>query len=81
MLDGFAGASLAEGYSLGTCRRHLWTATYLGEWAARRGIAIADLGDEILARFVRHREAGSVGTRRMSAIDAWRISSTVTPSW
>ena len=64
LLDGFAGALLAEGYLLGTCRRHLWTATYLGEWAARRGIAIADLDDEILARFVRHRRGKRGGYDR-----------------
>ncbi len=51
-LDGFADALLAEGYSLDPCRRHLWTAVHLGEWCTRRGVAIADLDEKALARFV-----------------------------
>lgn len=63
-LEGFEGALLAEGYSLETCRRHLWTAAYLGEWAPRRNIVIADLDDQILARFVRHRRGKRRGYDR-----------------
>lgn len=64
LLDGFAGALLAEGYSLGSCRRHLWTAAYLGEWCARRGLAPADLDEEIVARFVQHRRGKRGGYDR-----------------
>jgi hypothetical protein len=63
-LEGFAGSLLAEGYSLETCRRHLWTAAYLGEWAARRNIVIADLDEQILACFVRHRRGKRRGYDR-----------------
>jgi site-specific recombinase XerD len=51
-LDGFAGALFAKGYSPNTCGRYLCTASLLGEWAGRRGIALADLDEGILARFV-----------------------------
>lgn len=63
-LDGFAGALLAKGYSFETCRRHLWVAAYLGEWAAQRGVAIADLDEELLAQFVRHRRGRRGGDAR-----------------
>lgn len=54
-LDGFAGALLSEGYTLDACRRHLRTAMHLGEWCGRRGVAVADLDEKALARFVRLR--------------------------
>ncbi|MGH7355823.1 MAG: tyrosine-type recombinase/integrase [Candidatus Rokuibacteriota bacterium] len=53
-LDGFAAALSAQGYSSDMRRRHLGAAAHLGEWAARRDIAIADLDEAVLARFVRH---------------------------
>ena len=55
VLDGFACALLAEGYSLATCRDHLRTAEALGTWAARRGIALTELDEAVLARFGRRR--------------------------
>jgi site-specific recombinase XerD len=54
-LAGFAGALLAEGYSADTCRRYLRTAADIGTWAARRGVAIAELDEEVLGSFVRQR--------------------------
>jgi len=63
-LDGFAGALLAEGYSIDACREHLWTATYLGEWCARRSVALADLDEEVVERFVRHRRGKRAGYDR-----------------
>lgn len=57
-LDGFEETLHAEGYSLETRCRYVRTAADLGEWAAKRSIAIAELDDRTLARFVRHRRRG-----------------------
>jgi integrase/recombinase XerD len=54
IFDGYTVALVAEGYSTDTCSRHLSTASHLGEWAAKRGVALAELDEGILARFVRH---------------------------
>jgi site-specific recombinase XerD len=53
-LDGFAESMCAGGYSSGTSGSYLQAADHLGQWAARRGVAIADLDEDLLARFVRH---------------------------
>jgi site-specific recombinase XerD len=53
-LDGFAAVLSAEGYSSETRDRHVCAAGHLGEWAARRAVAITDLDEAVLARFVRH---------------------------
>jgi hypothetical protein len=53
-LDGFAESMCAEGYSSETSGCYLHAADHLGRWAARRGVAIADLDEDLLARFVRH---------------------------
>lgn len=53
-LDGFAESMYAEGYSSETSGVYLQAADHLGQWAARRGVAIADLDEDVLARFVRH---------------------------
>lgn len=57
-LDGFAETLHAEGYSLETCCRYVRTAADLGASAAKRRIAIAELDEKTLARFVRHRRRG-----------------------
>ncbi len=62
-LDGFAEALFAEGYSPDACGRHLCAASHLGEWAARRGITVANLDEDILARFVRHLPRCRCGSR------------------
>ncbi len=56
-LDGYAATLLAESYALDSCRRHLRTAAGLGEWCARRSIAIADLNEAVLAQFARWRRS------------------------
>jgi len=53
-LDGFAEALLAEGYTPETSSCCLRTAEHLCEWAARRRVAIADLDEKQLGRFVQH---------------------------
>jgi len=53
-LDGFAAALTAQGYSSSICRRCVCAAAHLGEWAARQEVAIAELDEAVLARFVRH---------------------------
>jgi site-specific recombinase XerD len=53
-LDGFAEALFAERYSLDSCGRYLRTASHLGDWCSRRGIALSDLDEGVLARFARH---------------------------
>ena len=50
-LDSFA---CAGGYSSKTSASYLQAADHLGQWAARRGVAIADLDEDLLARFVHH---------------------------
>jgi site-specific recombinase XerD len=53
-LDGFAESMFAGGYSLRAVGSYLHAADHLGQWAARRGAAVADLDEDLLARFVRH---------------------------
>ncbi|MDO8479688.1 MAG: tyrosine-type recombinase/integrase [Candidatus Rokubacteria bacterium] len=53
-LDGFAESMCADGYSSETGGVYLYAADHLGQWAARRGVAIVDLDEDLLARFVRH---------------------------
>lgn len=53
-LDGFAESLYAEGYSSETSGSYLGAADHLGQWAARRGGALADLDEGLLARFVHH---------------------------
>lgn len=53
-LDGFAEAMFAVGYSSNTTARYVCAAAHLGAWAARRGAAIANLDEDLLARFLRH---------------------------
>lgn len=53
-LDGFAESVCAVGYSSETSGSYLQAADHLGRWAERHGVAIADLDEDLLARFVRH---------------------------
>lgn len=53
-LDGYADAMHAQGYSIATCAEHLRAVSHLVEWAERRGVRLADLDEQTLARFVRH---------------------------
>ena len=53
-LDGFAQSLLAGGYSFDSIRSYVWDAEHVGLWVTRRGSAISDLGEDLLARFVRH---------------------------
>jgi site-specific recombinase XerD len=53
-LDGFAESMCAKGYASETSGSYRQAADHLGRWAARRGVAIADLDEDLLARFVRH---------------------------
>jgi len=54
LVDGFAASLCATGYSSKTSRCYLHAADHLGRWATRRGGAIADLDEDLLARFMRH---------------------------
>jgi integrase/recombinase XerD len=63
-LDGFAASLGTEGYSSATIGSYVHAADHLGQWAARRRAAIADLDEDLLARFVRHlRRCRCRGTR------------------
>ena len=53
-LDGFTEGLLAKGYASDSVRRYIQDADHLGRWVARRGLAISDLDEAVLARFVRH---------------------------
>jgi hypothetical protein len=53
-LDGFAESMFVAGYSPAMIGSYLWAAEHVGLWIARRGAAIADLDEDLLARFVRH---------------------------
>ena len=53
-LGGFAEALSTQGYSSDMRRRFLCAAAHLGEWAARREVAFADLDEAVLARFMGH---------------------------
>ena len=53
-LDGFARELFGEGYSADGCGRHVFTAAHLGEWTTPRHVALADLDEAILRRFVQH---------------------------
>ncbi len=53
-LDGFAESMFVAGYSPAMIGSYLWAAEHVGLWMARRGAAIADLDEGLLARFVRH---------------------------
>jgi site-specific recombinase XerD len=44
----------AAGYSSRTVGSYVHDADHLGQWAGRRGVAVADLDEDLLARFVRH---------------------------
>jgi site-specific recombinase XerD len=45
---------IAAGYSSRTVGSYVHDADHLGQWAGRRGVAVADLDADLLARFVRH---------------------------
>jgi site-specific recombinase XerD len=53
-LDGFAESMFAGGYSSRTVGPYLHAADHLAQWAARRGVAVPDLDENVLARFVLH---------------------------
>ena len=53
-LDGFAESMFAGGYSSRTVGPYLHAADHLAQWAARRDVAVADLDEDLLARFVLH---------------------------
>ncbi len=53
-LDGFAQALCAEGYATRTSACYLYVAAHFANWAARRGTALADLDERLVACFVRH---------------------------
>ncbi len=53
-LDGFAESMFAAGYSPRTVGSYVHDADHLGQWAGQRGVAVADLDEDLLARFVRH---------------------------
>lgn len=53
-LDGFAESMFAGGYSSRTVGTYVHAADHLAQWAARRGVAVADLDEDLHARFVRH---------------------------
>lgn len=53
-LDDFAASLGTEGYSSETIGSYVHAADHLSQWAARRRAAIADLDEDLLARFVRH---------------------------
>jgi site-specific recombinase XerD len=53
-LGGFAESMFAAGYSSRTVGSYVHDADHLGQWAGRRGVAVADLDEDLLARFVRH---------------------------
>lgn len=53
-LDGFAESMFARGYSLRTIGPYVHAADHLARWGVRRGVAVADLDEDLLARFVSH---------------------------
>lgn len=53
-LDGFAESMVAGGCSSRTVGPYLHAADHLAQWAARRGVAVPDLDEDLLARFVLH---------------------------
>ncbi len=64
-LDGFAESMFAGGYSSRTVGPYLHAADHLAQWAARRGGAVPDLDEDLLARFVLHlRRCRCHGCRR-----------------
>jgi site-specific recombinase XerD len=64
-LDGFAKSMFAGGYSSRTVGPYLHAADHLAQWAARRDVAVEDLDEDLLARFVLHlRRCRCHGCRR-----------------
>ena len=53
-LDGFAESVCAIGYTSETSGAYLQAANHLGRWADRYGVAIPDLDEDVLTRFVCH---------------------------
>ncbi|HEY6240642.1 MAG TPA: tyrosine-type recombinase/integrase [Burkholderiales bacterium] len=53
-LDGLAQSMFAAGYSCRTVGSYVHDADHLAQWAARRGVAVANLDKDLLASFVRH---------------------------
>lgn len=55
-LDGFAESLLAKGYSpkARATGGYLYAADHLADWAARRGIPVEKLDEEVLGRFLGH---------------------------
>ena len=53
-LDGFAESMDTAGYSSEAISSYLHAVDHLGQWAAQRSVAIADLGEDLLAQFLRH---------------------------
>ena len=53
-LDGFAESVCAAGYSSKTSGSYVQAADHVGQWAVRCGVAIPDLDEDLLGRFVQH---------------------------
>jgi hypothetical protein len=53
-LDGLAQSMFAGGYSCRTVGSYVHDADHLAQWAARRGVAVANLDKDLLAGFVHH---------------------------
>jgi len=63
-LDGFAASLGTVGYASDTIGSYVHAADHLGQWAAQRRVAIAELDEHLLAHFVRHlRRCRCRGTR------------------
>lgn len=54
LLERFAKTLFEQGHAQVSGYAHVAAARHLTEWAVKRGVAVADLGDEVLARFGRH---------------------------
>src|SRR6266545_8122156 len=56
-VEGFWAELLRQGYAPLSARNLLRVTAHLGRWLNAKGLALADLSDEVIAAFLRHRRA------------------------
>lgn len=66
-LDGFEAGLRACGYSYSSGKTYLVGAVHLGAWCRRRGIAVQQLNENVLERFVGHFKRCTCSVRRRSS--------------
>lgn len=69
-IDGFVLALTTNGYAASVIRRHVRAAVIFGDWLVRHRIAVADIDERVVARFVGARARWRSPSRRNGRLSA-----------